>query len=188
MTDSPIRLDGSPAERVALGVQRWGEQRFVELCVELQRSMSWGDEPDLLLYLAGLHGRRFVEFGPGREGYWLRTWPLRALLYAWSDDAAPTVVAALTDEHWRVREMAGKVAVRREIGEAADGAYRLLDDPIARVRAAAARVIGAVGETEHAERLRRLALDPDYAVADQAARALVTLAERLDADPDQLGR
>ncbi len=188
MSDSPIRLGGSPAERVALGVQRWGEQRFVELCVELQRTMSWRDEPDLLSYIAGLHGRRFVEFGPGRQGYWLRTWPLRAFLYAWTDDAAPTVLAALADEHWRVREMAGKVAVRREIGEAADGAYRLLNDPIARVRAAAARVIGAVGEAEHADRLRQLTLDPDTAVADQAERALVTLAERLDADPNQLGR
>lgn len=63
-----------------------------------------GDEPDLILYLGGRHGWRLVEYGLGKEGYWLRVWPLRVMLYAWHPSAEPAVVDALTDEHWRVRD------------------------------------------------------------------------------------
>jgi HEAT repeat protein len=54
----------------------------------------------------------------------------------------------------------------------------LLADPVPRVRAAAARAVGAVGEAEHAPALRALTKDP--LVRDTAARALGRLAERLD--------
>ncbi|OLB64185.1 MAG: hypothetical protein AUI10_12170 [Actinobacteria bacterium 13_2_20CM_2_72_6] len=54
----------------------------------------------------------------------------------------------------------------------------LLADPVPRVRAAAARAVGAVGEAEHAPALRALSKDP--LVRDTAARALGRLADRLD--------
>jgi hypothetical protein len=42
------------------------------------------------------------------------------LLYAWAEEADGAVVAALADDHWRVREMAAKVVARRRIGAALD--------------------------------------------------------------------
>lgn len=179
MTEIPP--DSRPAEWARLATVRWGSAEFTRRCVDLLRTMSWGDAPELLSYLGGpRRGPRFVEFGPGREGYWLRVWPLRALLYVWEPEAGPAVVSALGDEHWRVREMAAKVAVRRELAEAAETAAALTTDPVARVRAAAARVLGATGEGEHARPLRELLTDEDTAVRHRAETELRRLAERLD--------
>jgi len=172
---------------MALAVERWGDVEFVDRCVRLLQTMSWGDEPELLSYLGGNHGARFVERGLGREGYWLRVWPLRAMLYAWMPEAEPAVVTALADEHWRVREMSCKVLVRRELGTGVDGAHALLADPVPRVRVAAARAVAEVGEVEQAARLRTLLTDESSQVAAQAERALRRLAERTDRDPQQLG-
>ena len=97
MADAP---GTRPAELAALGVERWGETGFVQRCVGLLQTTSWGEEPELMSYMAPA-GPRFVEFGLGREGYWLRVWPLRAFLYAWDPRAEQAVVAALSDEHWR---------------------------------------------------------------------------------------
>lgn len=183
----------SPADRVALGVQRWGADGFVERCLRVLDTGSWDDEPEIMDYFAD-YGAALVDRGLGKEGYWLRVWPLRALLYAWPVDATTesateaAVAAALSDEHWRAREMACKVIVRRNLGAAADDAAGLLTDTVPRVRAAAARVIDAVGEGDRADGLRELLDDADPAVADRAQRALRQLAERLDRSPDQLGR
>jgi HEAT repeat protein len=48
-------------------------------------------------------------------------------------------VAALGDEHWRVREMAAKVVARRKLGDAVEAVAALRADPVPRVRAAAER-------------------------------------------------
>jgi hypothetical protein len=183
-----LPLAERPAVLVALAVQRWGEYELMRLCTTLLRTMSWGDEPDLLLYLGGRRGPAFLDRGLGREGYWLRTWSLRAMLYAWDESAAPAVVEALGDEQWRVREMAAKVVALRQVGSGADAVAALLDDPVPRVRAAAARGLGAVGEGEHAAKVRTLLDDPDPAVSDQAGRALATMARRLDRSRDELLR
>ena len=74
------------------------------------------------------------------------------------------MVAALGDEHWRVREMAAKVVATWEVGEAADGLVPLLDDEVPRVRAAAARGLGVVGEGEHADAVHEVTDDPEAAV------------------------
>jgi len=184
MADAP---GTRPAELAALGVGRWGETGFVRRCVGLLQTMSWGDEPELMSCLAA-SGPRFVEFGIGSQGYFLRVWPLRAFLYAWDPSAEQAVVAALSDEHWRVREMAAKVAASRHIGAAAGPASALLSDPVPRVRAAAARVLAQVGEAEDAAGLRRLMTDPDRAVAAAAGQGLRQLAERTDRPVDQLGQ
>ncbi len=112
---------------------------------------------------------------------------MRVVLYAWVPEAEPAVVAAMTDEHWRVREMSCKVLVRREIGSGVDGAHALLTDPVARVRIAAAGAVAEVGEAEQAARLRTLLTDESSQVSAQADRALLRLAERTDRDPQQLG-
>lgn len=184
MADAP---GTRPAELAALGIERWGETGFVQRCVGLLQTTSWGEEPELMSYMAPA-GPRFVEFGLGREGYWLRVWPLRAFLYAWDPRAEQAVVAALSDEHWRVREMAAKVAASRHIGASAGPASALLSDPVPRVRAAAARVLAQVGEAEDAAGLRRLMTDSDRAVAITAEQSLSQLAERTDRPLDQLGQ
>src|ERR1022692_3746697 len=54
----------------------------------------------------------------GTCDYWPRTWVLRAFLYARDPTAQEAVIACLSDESWRVREMAAKVVARRSIGDA----------------------------------------------------------------------
>lgn len=77
------------------------------------------------------------------QRYFLRVWAARALLYAWDDTArdavTSAVIAALSDESWRVREMAAKVVARRELGDALTAVSGLRTDPVPRVRAAAER-------------------------------------------------
>lgn len=101
-------------------------------------------DADLLWVLGGdsapgvLAGR---EGGP--DGYWPRTWALRAFLYVWDPEAEHAVVAACSDEHWRVREMAAKVvAARKPTSDASlEAMEELLGDPNPRVQTAAARAL-----------------------------------------------
>jgi hypothetical protein len=76
-----------------------------------------------------------------RNQYWRRVWGARGLLYAWMPEAAHAVIAALSDEHWRVREMAAKVIAQRKIGDALPEVTTLREDPVPRVRAAASRAV-----------------------------------------------
>jgi hypothetical protein len=82
--------------------------------------------------LGGAAGPSYVDT------YWGRVWAARGLLWAWDDRALPALVRALSDEHWRVREMALKVATRHELDV---DPTPLLADPVARVRAAAQRCV-----------------------------------------------
>lgn len=101
--DCNLPLDAHPSVLVGLAVQRWGERGLMDRCVGLYRAMDWGDEPELMSYLAGRKGPRWVELGFGVQGYFVRTWALRAMLYAWDESAMTTVIDALEDEHWRPR-------------------------------------------------------------------------------------
>jgi hypothetical protein len=62
-------------------------------------------------------------------------------LWAWDPEATPTIVAALGDDAWRVREMALKVAVRHHLGDALPAAERMRNDSNGRVRKAAERAV-----------------------------------------------
>lgn len=98
--------------------------------------------------LAGPASRSVIAGAAGGPtGYWARVWALRALLYTWSDVAAPAVVSACDDESWRCREMALKVAARRRLDEALEAAARCQGDSVARVRAAAQRVLRVLVES-----------------------------------------
>ena len=114
---------------------------MMDRCVRLYREMQWGDEPELMTYLAGAKGVRWVELGFGVQDYFVRTWALRAMLYAWDPSAGPTVIYALQDEHWRPREMALKVVAKRSIDCEAEVASMVTGDPVPRVRAAAGRAM-----------------------------------------------
>lgn len=118
--------------------------------------------------------------------YFPRVWAARAMRYVWhetgaaGDAARAALVAGLADEHWRVREMSAKVVALHQVGDAADALPPLLHDETPRVRAAAARALGAVGEHEHLGTVDTATDDIDPAVARAAERALAQLRTRLD--------
>ena len=159
-----------------------GVPATVGLCLDLLDGADRRDHLPALPYLTGL------GFAPGAptldpdrwRDHWVRAWGARGLLYVWTDDAGPGIVAGLGDEHWRPAEMCLKVATRRELGEAGPAAVGFLDHGLPRVRAQALRTLGAAGDTEHVAAVRD-ALDDDHPdVRRQAARALERLAARLD--------
>lgn len=87
---------------------------------------------------------------------------------------------ALGDPAWRVREMCCKVAARWEVGPAAGRCLDLLGDETPRVRAAAVRVLGAVGEAEHSDSICSALEHENEVVREAAERALTHLETRLD--------
>lgn len=106
--------------------------------------MLQGDEadPKLILALGGRPARWAAGFDePPGPAYWLRVWAARGLLWAWDDAASAVVVGALSDEAWRVREMALRVIIRHRLKGALDAVEALQNDPNARVRDAAERAI-----------------------------------------------
>jgi HEAT repeat protein len=118
-----------------------GTAQVVAGCVALLA--GGGADRSLVHALGGPAADSVLGPHPRRDQrYFLRVWAARALLYAW-DDGVPgprdAVLAALSDESWRVREMAAKVVARREIGEGLTAVAALQQDPVPRVRAAAAR-------------------------------------------------
>lgn len=143
--DCDLPVGAHPSVRIGLAVQRWGERGLMDRCVRLYRAMDWGDEPELMSYLAGRKGPRWVELGFGVQGYFVRTWALRAMLYAWDESAVMTVIDALEDEHWRPREMALRVIAKRQVDGDVDAVAELSDDPVPRVRAAARRALERLG-------------------------------------------
>jgi hypothetical protein len=177
-----VSVGERPADRVRAAVTRFGRREVALRCADL---LLGGDDVELLPYLGGAHARALLAGGAvdyGAVDYWARVWGARGLRYAWDAAAAPAVVQALTDPAWRVREMAAKVALLREVGEAADALAALGGDPVPRVRAAAARALAAVGEAEHAPALHALVDDPEPEVRLRAGQALERLSERLDRD------
>jgi HEAT repeat protein len=101
-------------------------------------------DPAIVAALAGPDAPRFLD-APADQRYWLRVWGARGLLWALalpgadSSQAVRPLVAALGDEHWRVREMAAKVVARYRLDAAQPAIANLLQDPVPRVRSAAAR-------------------------------------------------
>jgi HEAT repeat protein len=126
----------TPRQSIELKCARRGEADVVACCIELLAGRDVDDE--LVFAIGGPAARSILD---GGQQYWLRVWAMRALLYAWEDTAGPAVLTGLADQSWRVREMAAKVTARRQIGEAFAGVAELRNDPVARVRAAAAHAL-----------------------------------------------
>jgi hypothetical protein len=184
---SAAELAASPRDRTAMACAAYGSEVFAHWCADLLAGRAGYEDPDRpsITWLGGRHAVAELRRGPLAErgqDYWPRVWAARALLYTWVPDAAPAVQRALTDTAWRVRELAAKVARLRELGEAADVLAALAHDPTGRVRAAAIRALGAIGEAEHAPAIRAGADDAEPAVRHAAERALAELRDRLDRD------
>jgi HEAT repeat protein len=128
----------------ALG-EELGRDAVINACVAL---VEGRDVDGRIIHALGGPPARWAVVGgePGPD-YWLRVWALRGLLWLWDDAATSTMVVALTDEAWRVREMAAKVAARHRINDAHAVLLTLRDDPSARVRASVARAIASIATT-----------------------------------------
>jgi hypothetical protein len=128
----------TPRESIEAECRRRGSEEVVSGCIEL---LGGNDADDaLVVALGGPAARSVLDTGPAPvHRYWLRVWAARALLYTWDDHALEPLLAALTDPAWRVREMAAKVVARRRLGDGLTAVAALRDDPVPRVRAAAAR-------------------------------------------------
>jgi len=168
MTDAPeVPVDLPIAPRLAAAVERFGEPTVVLRSLSLIAGNNEGDE--FLLYVGGDHARGILNGAPPL--YWPELWGTRALLYVWDDSAALAVTAALENQAWRVREMATRVAAAREL-PVIDQLTTLLTDDVPRVRAAAARALGALGGSEQIDTIRPLLKDGEIDVRRGAQQAI----------------
>lgn len=175
-----VPIDASPPDRIRHAATVDGAATIARRCGPVLLGEPVVDE-EFYLYLGGRHAQMRIDgLAPQDKDYWFRVWAARSLLYVWDPSVSSAVIAALSDEHWRVREMAAKVCLKRDLGEAGDSLALLLDDPVPRVRAAACRALGAVGEAEYADALRALLDDPDRDVRTRAEQALDRMSVRLD--------
>lgn len=130
----------TPRDSVRAECARRGERKVVDGCVSLLDRR--GADAALLLALAGPVATAVLEGqAGGPDGYWPRVWAARGLLYAWDDSAEPSIIRAMGDEAWRVREMAAKVIRRRHLDGAIPQVAALQRDPVPRVRRAAERAL-----------------------------------------------
>lgn len=130
----------TPKESIEAECSRRGRREVVAGCVSILRGTV---EDDALVRALGGPGADQVlgGRGGGRDGYWPRVWAARGLLHAWEDSAAAAIIAATTDDSWRVREMAARVVARHLVGDALAAVARLQGDEIPRVRSAADRAV-----------------------------------------------
>jgi hypothetical protein len=138
--------DISPRERIEAECARRGRSAVVDDCIAL---LTGRTDEKLILSLTGPGAAR--KYFDGREHedlYWFRVWALRGLLWAWEARATSRVRESMSDEAWRVREMAAKVVARHRVGDALPEVARLRADPVPRVRAAAERAVARITEAE----------------------------------------
>jgi HEAT repeat protein len=135
----PSSSGKTPRERVAQECARRGRDDVVAGCIELLN--GYEADPDLILALGGPPARWVVTGEQAGPPYWLRVWAARGLLWAWDDIALPSLLLALTDEAWRVREMALRVVARHRLEDALTTVADLQEDPVPRVCAAASRAL-----------------------------------------------
>ena len=142
MTLRPVPR-ATPRMRVLAARDRHGAAYVVEGCIALLQQHEVDDE--LLLVLGGEHAAAILAHGPREhEWYWLRVWAARGLLHLWDEAAIPSIVDALSDDAWRVREMAAKVVARHRLDQALPEIVVLREDPVLRVRQATERALRAL--------------------------------------------
>ena len=140
MSEPTASLGSVTTPRLSIEAEcgRRGKPALVAGCIAL---LNREPADDALVMALGVQASPWVlDSGPESQ-YWPRVWAARGLLWAWDPVALPAIIAALDDEHWRVREMAAKVVARHLLGDAFDAVSEMSDDPVPRVVAAAARAV-----------------------------------------------
>jgi hypothetical protein len=155
-----------------------GEAGAALSCVDLLAGADPRDYADVLPYVGGRAADALLDGRTGPE--WARVWGARGLLYVWAPTAGPEVVRGLRDPFWRVAENYLKVCAARELASGATAAAGLTTHRLARVRAQALRLLGAVGDTEHLACVDAALDDQDVTARAAAERAMPRLLERLD--------
>ncbi|MBH0024509.1 HEAT repeat domain-containing protein [Salinibacterium sp. SWN248] len=168
-----VDLELPIAARITAASERHGEAVIVERAVSLIEGNNEGKE--FLLIVGGEHAQGILDGAPVL--YWPELWGTRALLHAWNDSAADAVRAALSNQAWRVREMATRVVATRRL-DAREQLLALLTDDTARVRASAARALGTVGSLDVVETLSELVKDEDIEVRRAAQQAVTAIRKR----------
>ena len=133
-----VRWEG-PRRSVEALAEQHGRAAVVAACIDLLRGRDV--DAQIVFGLGGPPAHWAVDGGASGPDYWLRVWALRGLLWLWDDSATQLVVDALTDDAWRVREMAAKVIARHHVQTGLDILLMMREDPTARVRAAADRAV-----------------------------------------------
>ncbi|MFI6072570.1 HEAT repeat domain-containing protein [Actinoplanes sp. NPDC051343] len=143
----------TPRQSIEAACRARGADAVIAGCITL---IEGGDtDPGLIIALAGPGQERFLDKSE-KERYWLRVWGVRGLLWALSEERTDertetAVINALGDAHWRVREMAAKLAARHRLDSAQPALAGLLTDDNERVRAAAARAVRVLQASESPE-------------------------------------
>ncbi|MFG1623554.1 HEAT repeat domain-containing protein [Kribbella sp. NPDC049227] len=175
-----------PREVVLRACAGHGQDTVIDWCIdfltgEISGEDAYGaDLPKLAAITGSAHPGGWSEPVDPVNYYWIRVWAARVFLYVWRDDVVDALLVAVKDPAWRVREHVARITAKHELGQLADALVPDLSHELPRVRAAAARAIGAAGEAEHAESLQDLVDDPDPAVRAAAEAALARLEKRLD--------
>lgn len=128
----------TPQLRVQRAVDQLGRDEVIARCAALLAGAV--DDVDFIVRLGGKPALQLLSSGvPIGQEYWLRVWAARGLLWAGPEPALDALRRALADDHWRVREMACKVAARHRTLDVLDAVIDLQTDPNERVARAATR-------------------------------------------------
>ena len=140
----------NPRDSIERECERRGKDKVVGGCMSLLSGKRADAE---LIYALGGPPARWVFTGeaPGPD-YWLRVWAVRGLLWAWDDAALTSIVTALSDDAWRVREMALRVVAKHRLSDAATAVASLRDDPNSRVASAASRTLARLHTSSPTDR------------------------------------
>lgn len=171
MTD--IDLTASPETRVRAAIADLGEREVVDRAIALLAGFNAGE--DFLLIAGGKHAQGLLDGAPPL--YWPEVWGARVLLTAWAPEATEAITAGLQNQAWRVREMCARVVGVHAV-PARDQLIELLTDDVARVRAVAARALGAIGTEDDVVILEKLFRDPEVDTRRAAQQAITAIRAR----------
>lgn len=172
--NTPDHFSRPVTTRIAGAVETLGYTTLVDWAMRLlsgETTPGAEQDPDIAL-LGGMDAI---------EPYMGRVWAGQALLQAWHHKAADAVKVALSDDDWQVREIAAQLAAHHELAFTVELVDLLTDDAYPHVRMAAAKALGATAtpqDDQAIDRLQRLVMDPNSALAAAAEDALGAIAER----------
>ncbi|MGP6175751.1 HEAT repeat domain-containing protein [Microbacterium sp. A196] len=178
----PVPVNLPLERRLAAAVERYGESVVMARSLSLLAGHDEGS--DFLLFVGGEHAQGILDGAPVL--YWPELWGARALLHVWDESvwdetAESLVISTLNNPAWRVKEMGARLVAAREL-DAASELADLLGEEVPRVRAAAARALGAIGSSADIDRIGVLLKDPEVEVRRAAQQSIDRLRSRFPKD------